>query len=107
MYIYIVVLFMGFLPLASIAIEALAAHGGTDVLSLVGKWFVFWSVGIRLFTAGLRQAIQPEFTARKIFELGDDAPLFLVQELGFANIAIGLVGLVSIARVGWVMPAAL
>jgi hypothetical protein len=33
-------------------------------MELVGKWFVFWAaVGVRLGLAGLRQILQPSFTA--------------------------------------------
>ena len=35
-------------------------------LCLVGRWFVFWAVGVRLSLAGLRQFLQPAFTARQI-----------------------------------------
>jgi len=34
---------------------------------LTGKWFVFWSAGVRLALAGVRQFFQPRFTAKEIF----------------------------------------
>jgi hypothetical protein len=106
MYLYIVVLLMGVLPLFSVFVEAFAGGAHADTLHLVGKWFVFWSVGVRLFLAGLRQSVQPRYTAEKIFELEKDAPLHVIQELGFANISIGLLGLVSLANREWCIPAA-
>ncbi|HET6487778.1 MAG TPA: DUF6790 family protein, partial [Spirochaetia bacterium] len=74
---------------------------------VAGKWFVFWAVGARLFLAGLRQVLQPRFTAETILGIKGDAPLHIVQELGFANISIGALGLLSILRGAWVMPAAI
>ena len=37
----------------------------TLTAGLVGKWFVFWTVGIQLFLAGLRQIVQPRYTAEQ------------------------------------------
>jgi hypothetical protein len=106
MYLYIVILLMGLMPLFSVIVEFVAGGAQAGMLHLVGKWFVFWSVGARLFLAGLRQSVQPRFTAEKIFELETNAPLHVIQELGFANISIGLLGLVSIASREWCIPAA-
>ena len=107
MYLYIVVLLMGLLPLFSVSVEAFAGRAAhADTLHLVGKWFVFWSVGVRLFLAGLRQSVQPRYTAEKIFGLEKDAPLHVIQELGFANISIGLSGLLSLANRESCIPAA-
>ena len=73
---------------------------------LVGKWFVFWSVGVRLLTAGLRQILQPEYTANVILGLRSGESL-VVRELGFANVALGAVGMFSLAFPTWRLPAAL
>lgn len=73
----------------------------------MGKWFVFWAVGVRLFSAGLRQAISPQFTAEQIFGIKSKEPLIVVQELGFANVSLGLLGLCAIFRPAWVLPTAL
>lgn len=106
MYYALVILLMFALPFGSVCVEkwVFAADGG--LLLLIGKWFVFWAVGVRLFIAGLRQATGPEYTARKIFGFKTDEPLPVIQELGFANLAIGLAGIVSIASRTWLMPAA-
>jgi hypothetical protein len=74
---------------------------------LVGKWFVFWSAGVRLLLAGLRQFLQPRFTAEQIFGYKGDDALPLVQELGVANFATGVVGVVSLARPAFVLPVAI
>ena len=49
--------------LALIFGRAVQGLGGGGLMPLVGKWFVFWAVGARLFIAGIRQVIQPAFTA--------------------------------------------
>ena len=95
------------LPIGSILIELFAFRSSQAAISLVGKWFVFWAVGARLLSAGLRQAIQPRFTAESILGIKGEEPLQVVQELGFANISIGAIGVVSIFNRSWVMPSAI
>ena len=67
MYIAIVILVMVICPALSVAIEATAFHHTVSIFALAAKWFVYWVVGIRLFAAGVRQVLQPAFTAREIF----------------------------------------
>lgn len=107
MYLAVVILFMGVLPVVSILIEHFAMTAGSDWWTLVGKWFVFWAVGVRLAVAGLRQVAQPAFTAEKIFEIRDKAAHIVVQELGFANLAMGLLAVVTLAAPQWTAAAAL
>ena len=106
MYLAMIILLMGALPIASIAVES-AAHGGADLTPLIGKWFVFWAVGVRLILAGLRQVANPRFTAGTIFGVKDEAALVIVQELGFGNLAIGTLGALSLIHREWIVPAAL
>jgi hypothetical protein len=94
------------LPVASILIELFAVKSSQLLLSVMGKWFVFWAVGARLLMAGLRQAIQPRFTAETILGIKGEEPLQVVQELGFANISVGTVGIISVFSSTWVMPSA-
>lgn len=68
---------------------------------LFGKWFVFSAAGLRLFVAGLQQALNPAFTAKEIFHITGEESLPVVRELGFANICFGLVGIVSLFRPEW------
>ena len=107
MYFVVVILLLRILPVASVALEALWTRGSLDLLFLTSKWFVFWGVGMRLFIAGVRQAIQPRFTAEEIFGLAGSASFALVRELGFANLSIGLLGMCSLLRSGWIVPAAI
>jgi hypothetical protein len=105
MYYAIVILLMLIFPLASVVLDLLLFHG--FLLIVVAKWFVFWAVGVRLFTAGLRQAIDPGFTAKKIFDFKNSEPLFIIRELGFANIALGTTALLSILNPAWLIPPAI
>ncbi len=97
-------------PIISIIVaHARERHRGEtpDLWELILRWFTFWIVGVRLFIAGVSQAVRPEFTAETIFDTTDPAVLPFISELGFANIAMGLVGLLSIKLRSWTPPAAL
>ncbi|MBU2552230.1 MAG: hypothetical protein KKB20_27715 [Proteobacteria bacterium] len=107
MYLSIIILLMFVCPIVSIVVEAFFFRGTPGISLLIGKWLVFWAVGIRLFSAGLRQVVTPEFTAEKIFGIEGAQPLVIVQELGFANISLGLLGIVSIFNLIWISPAAI
>ena len=107
MYYTIVVLFMFLLPTSSLLVELFVFRSSLNVFLLVGKWFTFWGVGGRLLLAGLRQAIQPRFTAENILGIKSKGALQVVQELGFGNISIGAIGILSILSGSWVMPAAI
>lgn len=104
MYIASVVLLLFILPAASVVVEA-AIHGG-GLMPLIATWFVFWPVGVRLFVAGVRQVAQPQFTAQSIFNIHDPAARFIVREVGFANLAMGALGLISLPLPQWTIPAA-
>jgi hypothetical protein len=106
MYFTAVLFLMLVLPAASVAVEALRAPGAADLMLLIGKWFTFWAVGVRLFLAGVMQALRPEFTARSIFDIKDESALAVVREIGFGNLAMGTLGLASLAKPGWIVPAA-
>jgi hypothetical protein len=106
MYPFIVAAFMVVFPGISIAAETALRSVPLSIL-LVAKWFVFWMVGLRLLTAGLRQMIQPQYTARTILKLAGDDALMVIRELGFANVAIGLLGTLSLPFADWRSAAAL
>jgi hypothetical protein len=107
MYFASIILLLFILPLISIGAEATLSHQALAIMSLIGKWFVFWGAGVRLSVAGIRQVTQPCFTAEKIFGIHDPSSFPLVRELGFANLSMGLLGICSLLRVGWVLPAAI
>lgn len=106
LYIAVVALTMAILPTASVLADH-ADHPDAGLWLLIGKWFVFWGVGARLGLAGLRQVLQPAFTAREIFHMQGEEALPLVRELGIANTATALVALLSLAAPSFVVPVAI
>jgi hypothetical protein len=94
------------LPIASIVIELLARPEGV-LIATAGKWFVFWGVGIRLFLAGISQVVRPAFTASNILGIKDTAAEKIVRELGYANISMGLAGMLSLLSPAWTASAGL
>jgi hypothetical protein len=106
LYIAVVALTMFLLPTASVLADS-AAHPATPLLLLIGKWFVFWGVGVRLGLAGLRQVFQPAFTSREIFHIQGGEALPLVRELGIANISAAVVGLLSLVAPSFIVPVAI
>ena len=105
MYIVSVVALLFVLPVVSVLVEL--ALGRAFSADLVRMWFVFWSVGVRLLLAGLRQTIQPSYTAEKILGIKAPEAAFVVRELGFANIAIGFAGVASLFATAFRLPLAL
>jgi hypothetical protein len=104
LYLASVLLFMLILPVISIVIDT-GYNSGSSIF-YIGKWFVFWAIGIRLLTAGLRQVIKPEFTAKDILHIDSIESHIIVRELGFANICFGLAGVVSMYIPEWRTAAA-
>jgi hypothetical protein len=87
------------MPLLSVAAEVIFEHASFDWL-VIGKWFVFWTVGIRLFTAGISQSSNPAFTAG-IFKMTTRESYIVIRELGFANISLGVMGILSLINDHW------
>jgi len=107
MYLTIVVLLMFVFPVAFTLRDQSSIHDLPSLVLVAGKWFVFWSVGVRLATAGLRQLLMPAFTARQIFKTESPEVLPFVSELGVANLSLGAVGVLSGWRPSFVLPVAL
>ncbi len=105
MYFATVILLLLVFPAACIGIEVGFMHHPSGLMSLTGKWFIFWGVGIRLFVAGARQVTQPRFTAQAIFHIQGTEPLPIVRELGFANLSMGALGILSLFQMSWIVPA--
>jgi hypothetical protein len=104
---YVAVGFLMFaLPITCVIADAIASPSNS-LVPLIGKWFVFWAIGARLLIAGLRQIMQPRYTAQIIFGLKTEESFPLVRELGFANLSLGLIGLLSIIFPAWRLPVAL
>ena len=100
-----VMVVMLILPVVSILVETLN-HWSVFGWTLIGKWFVFWAIGVRLFTAGVRQVAKPEFTAKEIFHINSKESFVLVKELGYANICMGLISILSLHSIAWCQLAA-
>ena len=107
MYFVSVLLLTIVLPLASLALDYFLLHRPLPLTALLGRWFVFWAGGVRLFAAGLKQFFQPEFTAKQIFHMRTDEALPVVREVGIGNIAIGTAGIVSLWKPSFVLPIAI
>jgi hypothetical protein len=107
MYLASVILLLAVCPVASIAIEWFATGQSGGLMPLVGKWFVFWAVGVRLFVAGIRQTIQPAFTAETIFAIKDVAAHAIVREVGFGNLSMGTLGIATLVVPAWILPTAI
>jgi hypothetical protein len=105
MYAAVVLLTMLVLPALSMTIDH-GLHPDLAVIGLLGRWFVFWGMGVRLGLAGARQLLQPAFTAREIFHATGEQTLIIVQELGVANLAAAVIGLLSLGIPTFVVPAA-
>jgi hypothetical protein len=105
MYFASVILLLVVLPVASIFAEVFLSHHAMS-MALVGRWFVFWGVGVRLLLAGVRQVLQPRFTAKEIFGIDDPGSFAIVREVGFANLSMGLLGVCTLFRGDWLVPAA-
>jgi hypothetical protein len=106
LYLVSVLLFMLVLPTASIAVENFN-HQTPVNNNLIGKWFVFWVIGVRLFIAGLRQVFKPAFTAQEIFHIKSEESFVVVKELGLANICMGSMGILSLLNPDWCLLAAI
>lgn len=94
-------LLMLIFPLFSIWIDFKFYHQDIELILLIGKWFIFWSIGCRLFTAGLRQILKPSFTAETIFHLKETDSYVVVRELGTANICMGVAAIISLFIPQW------
>ncbi len=107
MYTLLIILIMLVFPALSAGLEIfLASENPMSPWWIMGKWFVFWGVGIRLFLAGLKQIFTPSYTAQKILAIEDPKAQLLVQELGFSNVSVGVLGLAALFAPCWVIPAA-
>jgi len=106
MYAVLLVALMFVVPIGCTIFEVFELNHGAFGFGILLKWFVFWAVGIRLLLAGLRQIIQPRYTADTIFGIKGADSRILVRELGFANIAIGCIAAGSLLSSAWLMPGA-
>ncbi|AOR25152.1 DUF6790 family protein [Clostridium taeniosporum] len=91
-----IIIFFVFIPIIGVITDIFIFKSKINISSLIFKWFVFSGIGLRLLTAGLKQATNPSFTANEIFKINDEKSFTIVREIGFANISFGLIGILSI-----------
>lgn len=106
MYLLSVLLLSFVLPAVSAWVEHRYFHSPKGLGVLAVQWFVFWASGVRLLIAGIRQQLRPRLTSEGIFGIASDDPLPFVRELGVANLANGVVALISLWRPDFLLPAA-
>ena len=97
MYLYFILATLWVLPLLAIGMEYRRQAG--PLLELVGKWFLFFGVGVRLSVAGLSQTLNPGFTAAMLHL--DARSHVIIQELGFTNLLLGGIAVFSLFRPGY------
>ena len=90
-YIAFVIGTMVVIPIVSFLIER-PQH--SETIESLGKWFIFWGVGMRLFVAGIIQILKPSVTASILGV--DKSASIVVRELGFANLLFGMLGIFSL-----------
>ncbi len=95
-------------PVANV-IVVLASSGWTaDPWPVIGNAFVFWAVGIRLLAAGISQIVRPGYTSENILGAKNASSNQIVQELGAANVGMGVIGLIAtLWLLAWTPAAAL
>lgn len=106
LYLYSVIFLMLVFPLVSVVIDFWSSPQQTIWWVTVGKWFIFWAVGLRLLFAGIRQIVNPAFTAENIFHFKSKETHLIIQELGFANVCLGMLSVVSLFVSEWRTAAA-
>lgn len=105
-YEYSIILFFIILPIGASIIE-LQTFTENATIEIFLKWYVFFAIGLRLGSAGIKQILQPQFTAENIFKIKTKEVLPLVRELGFANISLAIIALLSLALPTFRIPAAI
>jgi hypothetical protein len=103
LYLYYVIAVMLVLPVACIVLERSRTEKAGELWETIGKWFVFWALGVRCLTAGISQSLHPGFTA-SLLQVPESS-FVVIRELGFANTCMGLTGVISLFASGWRRPA--
>lgn len=105
LYEWSIILFFIAIPITASILDYYFFESSDRLEVIAFKWFVFSGVGLRLFSAGLKQVMQPQFTAQEIFNITDKKAIPIVKELGFANICFGTIALLSLVSSSFRVPA--
>lgn len=97
--IYIIIT-MFLLPTSCYLIENRKARvTGVDVC----KWYIFWTIGFRALTTGAMQFLNSSYTM-ELLQVSEESKI-IIMELGFAQFGIGLIGILSIWKKSFRVPA--
>ncbi len=75
------------LPVTSVGVEVFVKNIPADP-GLIGTWFIFWAAGVRLLVNGIKRVRLTPVSS-------------VMRELGFANIIISIVVLLSVFNSNW------
>ncbi len=89
-----VVLPIGFALLEYQLIAGTAGYFGSvvaplDIFYYLGKWYVFWAGGVRLFASGLRQTLGPRLRHKQPVEVDREPSERTAQRLSLVKLLIG------------------
>lgn len=107
LYEWSVILFFLIVPVIAILVNIFILKSNSSVSDIALKWFVFSGIGLRLGSAGLKQIINPKFTAVEIFKSKDSASAYIVRELGFSNVCFSVIAIISLFVQSFRIPAAI
>lgn len=107
MYVASVILLTVVLPLGLAVVDRFVMGAPSGFLVLLAFWMAFWAGGVRLLLAGLRQTLWPKLTTEQIFGIKGDEVLPVMREVGFANLAMGTLGILSVLDRSLLVPAAI
>ena len=82
------------IPVICTLIEYKKRNRKEQLIYHVCKWFIFWAIGFRATTAALMQILNPLYTAA-LLQVGEESKV-VIQELGCAQLGIGVLGILSI-----------
>jgi len=92
-------LLLAILPLLSAAAEHHFVHASISII-LLGKWFMFWTIGIRLLIKGFVQVIRSRRNGNSSL-LSKDETWEVAKILGLAKMALAGMGFLCVVNDQW------
>ncbi len=90
-------------PIITAIIDIKTSNNKFDDYNIWYKWFLFWTIGIRLFLIGIKKVIYPLFYIKKVYKSYCNQPN-IIRDFGFSYISIGILGILSIFNRSWQFP---
>lgn len=84
------------IPIICTLVEYKRSNKKELLIYFIAKWFVFWAIGFRATTAALMQILNPSYTAA-LLQVGEESKV-VIQELGCAQLGIGILGMMSLLK---------